>query len=445
MRSLRIKLIFAFLVVGVAGIALVALFSAFATAGEFGDFVLTQREEAMAEQLASFYQQNQGWGGLPDRFQGRDLAAPREWPGMGPFLLVDASGMVVNPGRGYGRGDYVPLDIAQRGAPITVDDQVVGWLVVEAGSVTFEPPESAFLKRVNNALLLGGLGGLAVAIVLGIILARSLSNPLREITAATKAVAAGNLDARVSVRSRDELGDLAAAFNLMNENLTRSRDQRRQMTADIAHELRTPISIILGHADGIGEGVLPADEATLGVIREEAGRLERLVEELRTLSLADAGELTLTKQRVQPARLLDQALAAHKPLAAQMGIRLTVGTRGELPELHVDTDRMLQVLGNLLSNALQHTPAGGEIQLGAQAENGKAEIWVRDSGPGIPTQELPHVFNRFYRGDKSRKREGTGSGLGLAIAKSLVQAHGGSIRVESEAGQGATFILTLPI
>ena len=188
-----------------------------------------------------------------------------------------------------------------------------------------------------------------------------------------------------------------------------------------------------------------ADEGTVDIIQEEAERLERLVEELRTLSLADAGELTLTKQHVQPERLIEQAIAAHKPLAAQGGIKLTAEVGQDLPDLIVDPDRILQVLGNLLNNALQHTPKGGEIKLGANAEAGNAKLWVSDSGPGIPPEELPQVFDRFYRGDRSRKREGAGSGLGLAIARSLVQAHGGSLRVESEADNGATFTLALPI
>jgi signal transduction histidine kinase len=230
----------------------------------------------------------------------------------------------------------------------------------------------------------------------------------------------------------------------MSSELARAQDLRRQMTADIAHELRTPLSVILGHVDALAEGVLPANAETFDVIRDETTQLGRLVEDLRTLSRADAGELTLNLQPVQPYTLLERASAAQRPFAVEKQIEITLEPQSDIPQIMADTERMAQVLGNLLSNALRYTPEGGTITLQSAAVEDGVEMRVTDSGPGIESDELPHVFNRFYRGDKSRQRETGGSGLGLAIAKSIVELHGGRIWVESEPGQGAAFVIWLP-
>jgi signal transduction histidine kinase len=230
----------------------------------------------------------------------------------------------------------------------------------------------------------------------------------------------------------------------MSAELARSRDLRRQMTADIAHELRTPLSVILGQIDALDEGVVPPSPAAFEILRDETSRLGRSVEDLRTLSRADAGELPLERQPVAPARLLEQALAAHRPLAVEKGIALQVEVQPELPDLQVDPDRMAQVLGNLLSNALRHTPQGGAITLAAAQAGSAVQLRVQDSGPGIDPPDLSHLFERFYRADRSRQRETGGSGLGLAIAKAIVELHGGQIWAESVGGSGTTIVIRLP-
>jgi signal transduction histidine kinase len=241
------------------------------------------------------------------------------------------------------------------------------------------------------------------------------------------------------------LGELAVAFNQMNRDLARQRGLRRQMTADIAHDLRTPLSIILGHAEALSEGVLPPTPESLHIIHDEAKRLNRLVEDLRTLSLADAGELPLVKRLVSPVTLLERARQAHTPQAAQKGIRLEMMAAPDLPAVSVDSDRMAQVLDNLLANALRFTPLQGLVTLSARKNGPDVEISVADNGPGMETAELAHLFDRFYRGDKARQREPDGgSGLGLAIARSIVAGHDGRIWAESAPGEGARFILTLP-
>ena len=410
--------------------------------------MFSYRRSGFADFLADYYVTSGTWEGLPSQLPNRPWGGPRPGPqgeaAFLPFLLVDVSGQVVVPAQGYRAGDFVAAGSLSGGTPIDVNGDTVGTLYVESGAFDVEPAEQAFLDRVNLALIVGAVGGAAAAIVLGVVLARSLTRPLRELTLGAKAVAAGELDTQVPVRSSDELGELAVAFNQMNADLANARDRRRQLTADVAHELRTPLSVILAHSEGIQEGVLDASGENFSVIREEAQRLERLVEDLRLLSLVESGELTLEVGVFAPETLIERTADSYRALAREKEIDLEVSAGDHLPEVQIDLDRMGQVLGNLVSNAMRHTPHGGSILIAAHEINGAVEFQVKDSGQGIDPEDLPHVFERFYRGDKSRRRDGAGSGLGLAIAKSLTEAQGGSIRAVSQLGEGTTILLQIP-
>ena len=236
---------------------------------------------------------------------------------------------------------------------------------------------------------------------------------------------------------------MAASFNRMSADLATGRDIRRQMTADVAHDLRTPLTVILGYTEALSDGMLQATPEMFGTLHREAQHLNHLIDDLRTLSLADAGELPLDRQPMPPADLISRAESAYTMQAAQQGIILRSEVAPDLPLVSVDGQRMAQVLGNLVSNALRHTPAGGEIVLSAAAEPVAICLGVADTGSGIAPDALPHVFDRFYRADPARAASGA-SGLGLAIAKSLVEAHGGTIAVTSAPGHGATFTVRLP-
>jgi signal transduction histidine kinase len=249
---------------------------------------------------------------------------------------------------------------------------------------------------------------------------------------------------QVEVRSKDELGELAQSFNQMSADLAHARDLRRQMTADIAHELRTPLSLILGHSEALNEGVLPATPETLHIIHDEAKRLSRLVEDLRLLALSEAHELPMTFERISPQTLVERAVTAHRPQARQKNISLEAVADSDLPDTNVDPGRMAQVLDNLINNALRFTPPDGVVRLSATHVAGDVQIIVQDSGPGVPTEELPWIFNRLYRGDKARQRHQGGAGLGLAIARSLVEAHEGRIWAEGTPGKGLRVIIALP-
>jgi signal transduction histidine kinase len=280
--------------------------------------------------------------------------------------------------------------------------------------------------------------------LLGIFFSRTLTRPIRELTRAAHAISQGDLSQRVSVRSQDELGELAEAFNKMSSELSRSVNTRKQMTADIAHELRTPLSLILGHAEAVHDGVLPPTPENFEIIREEAARLEQLVNDLRTLSLADAGELSITLQIVEPEKLLNEVAALYQYRTQAKNITLQLEIAAPLPTLEVDPGRMTQVLTNILDNALRHTPEGGRIVLSAHRSGDQVELAIQDSGPGVPAGMLERIFERFYRTDSARQRADGGSGLGLAIAKSIVLAHNGQVSAESEPGQGLKIRIRLP-
>jgi signal transduction histidine kinase len=290
--------------------------------------------------------------------------------------------------------------------------------------------------------------GSVIALLLGIFLSRTLTRPIRELTRATHAVSEGDLSQQVTVRSNDELGELAKAFNKMSTELSRSVNTRKQMTADIAHELRTPLSLILGHAEAVHDGVLPPTRENFEIIREEATRLEHLVNDLRTLSLADAGELSMNPQIIEPERLIQEVASLYQYETQRKNIFIDTDLTPLLPTIKVDPGRMTQVLTNILDNATRHTPAGGRITLSAKQAGNQVEFSIQDSGPGLNTNDLERIFERFYRADSSRQRDGDGtggSGLGLAIAKSIVQAHNGQLSAESEAGKGLKIKILLPV
>jgi signal transduction histidine kinase len=426
------------------GTVLVALLVGRITANEFGRFVADRNQQLLASELSDHYQTHGNWDGVVLRFPDRRQMGGGAARGA-MMTVVDNMGRVVIPGGGRIHGEKVPPSDLDRGVPIQVGDRTVGTLIIGPNPFRPEGEEGLFLSRVNNTLILASIGATLAALFLGFFLARALTQPLRELTTATRTVAAGELGHQVEVRSQDELGELAAAFNQMSTDLARSRDLRRQMTADIAHDLRTPLSVILGHAEALRDGVLPPTAETVHIIHDEALRLNRLVDDLRTLSLAEANELSLNLRLTHPKSLLEQAVAAQTATAQKQNISLEIKASSNLPQLNVDPDRMAQLLNNVLENGLRHTPPGGHISLNAEPCAGGVRLSIWDTGPGIAAEDLTRIFDRFYKQDKSRGRQDGGSGLGLAIARSIVTRHNGRIWAESEPGQGATILIELPV
>jgi two-component system sensor histidine kinase BaeS len=443
MKSLSAKLAVAFFVASLSGLFFLAILAARVVAREFDVYVEAQDREVMVARLRDYYSTKGNWTGVESTILSGEEA--QRGSARTTFILEDANGSVVFPHDlppGFGR----PPDASTPdGTPIEVGQKVVGTIFSRPEAFGPAQPPGGFIDRINRNLVLAVLGGAAISLLLGILLSRSLTRTLRELTQATNAIALGARVEPVPVRTKDELGTLARAFNHMNESLTRARELRLRMTADIAHELRTPLSVILGHAEALSDGVLPPSTETFHIIHDEANHLSRLVDDLRTLSMSEAGELTLYFQPHAVTQLLNKIGAAFKSQAQAKKIGLSVEVPAGLPDVSIDADRMSQVMGNLLLNALRHTSDGGRIELSAEAGPTTVRIRVHNNGPEIDPGELEHIFDRFHRGRAKPRRRDEGSGLGLAIAKSIVEAHGGKIWAESAPGEGATFVIELPV
>lgn len=305
----------------------------------------------------------------------------------------------------------------------------------------------------NRGLLLPVIYGIPMLIgilffIIGGLVFRRLGNPLADVMAALDAVAGGDLSVRVDESSHGEIGKMARSFNRMAEELENAEQNRRNLTADVAHELRTPLHIIQGNLEGMLDGVYEPTKEQITATLDETRLLARLVSDLQTLSLAEAGKLHLHIQSILISDLIEDTLTGFSLMAGENGVNLEKAISGTDVQLTInaDPDRLSQVLNNLVSNALRYTPRGGSICLKAEPSAGGVILVVEDTGSGIPAEDLPYVFDRFWKAEKSRSRhEGTGSGLGLAIARQLVQAHGGTIKVESQAGKGTRFTISLPV
>jgi signal transduction histidine kinase len=405
-----------------------------------------------ADRLADYYEQQGSWQGVASLIAGY----PCE-PGWGPwgqdwqmdYVLATADGTIVADATGGRLGQTLSRPERTWATPIMVDDQQVGLLLLSP----FDHPFRSAHPAIVRSFLLAGLAIGGFTLVVGLALSRGISRPLVDLTAATRAVAAGDLSVRVPVRHHGEVRELAIAFNTMTEELAQVDELRRNLTADVAHELRTPLSVIRGKLEGVLDGVYPSTSEHLSPILEEIKLLARLVEDLHLLSLAEAGQLILEKRATDVGALLRDAQVNFGPQAADRGVTLALDLLTELPKVMADQRRIAQVLSNLVTNALRHTPSGGCVTLSATVIKGAesrtcsgwiVQVAVTDTGAGIPPDDLPYIFERFWRGEKSRSRAGGGAGLGLAIAKQLVEMHEGAIGVESTPGAGAKFWFTLP-
>lgn len=442
--KLTTKLLLAFLLVSMVSSGIIVLFTRVATNREFEKFVSDRYKSELVTELANYYQQNQTWDGVDNEFKqfGRD-GYQREDNRPLFFSIAEPDGKIIVAGVDRQIGESLSAEELSHCSPIQVENKTVGVLLL-ASAPDRNPMEDEFIRRLNGSIFLSAIGTIIVALMLGVILSRSITRPIRELTKATHAMADGNLNQNVNVRSRDEIGELAESFNKMSSDLSRSFNLRKQMTADIAHELRTPLSLIIGHAEGVHDGVLEPSHENFEIIREEAERLEKLVNDLRTLSLADAGELSVDFQPVNVNDIMSDVYTHYISLFNQHRITLNLKPAPVILNANLDPGRFTQVLNNILDNALRYTSEGGSVEMETMQVKDNIQISIQDNGEGVPPEVAAHLFDRFYRTDEARNRNDGGSGLGLAIAKSIVEMHKGRIWAESEKGKGLKIVIELP-
>ena len=448
-----LKLGLSFVIVILVSVALVYFLTARAITSRFAEF-REQNKQQVARQicglLCEYRRRTGGWLGIEQLLSTRYTVwingrlIVRRTSLIGPFSLADADGkVVVSTEEGKVGMLLSPQEVAS-GIPLFDEGKKMGVLLLSEQGSVLDPAEEEFLASAKRSALLGGGIASGIALLLSAFLISQVLSPLRLLSRATERIAHGDLTQRVTLKARDEFGQLGSSFNRMIDNLRRSETIRQTMTADIAHELRTPVTIIQGNLEAILDGVYQPTPETIAPIYEETLHLGRLIDDLRDLALAEAGELRLNKEPTDLVALVNQVTEMVSS-SLEWGPKLHVKVDHSLPKVTLDPKRIRQVMANILSNAVRHTPATGEIWVEILQEGGEIELRVTDSGPGIPPEDLPHLFERFYRGDQARSRSGGGSGLGLAIAKQWVEAHGGRIWAENSEQTGARFVVRLPL
>lgn len=342
---------------------------------------------------------------------------------------------------------------------LVLSNLITGWIIeqrfayyLEAqaaqlapGDLSAEENQRLFMTSVNHTLLLQVLLASVIASVVILYIAGYILRPVAALTAAARKIAAGDLRQRVAYRQRDEIGQLAQAFNTMADSLDRNECLRRQMVSDVAHELRSPLTNIRGYLEAFHEGVAAPEPELIAILYRETLFLNRLIDDLQELALAEAGQLRLDCQPLAIDGVIHATTDVLRGQAAARDIELVTRVPARLPLVQADAARAEQILRNLVKNALTHTPDGGTITVSAVERAGMVAVSVADTGHGIEPEHLPHVFERFYRADASRSRATGGSGLGLTIVRQLVEAQDGAIAVESGVGRGSVFTFTLPL
>ncbi|MGB2954769.1 MAG: ATP-binding protein [Anaerolineales bacterium] len=465
MRSISVKITLVLVVVSLAGSLFTAFYIQNHTKNAFDNFIKNQDQQVLAETLTDYYQENQSWDGVDEVFKGVELYSSSNY-GAGesggnnpnrpfdrsspsiPFVLALDSGLIIAGGTshaGYQTGDTLPEKELMNGQKLENEGKIIGWLITGPTPQLRNNIQQSFLNTVQQGLITSSLVTLLIALILGGILILSFTRPIRKLAEATSEVAGGKLGYQVDITSKDELGKLATSFNSMSADLDKADKTRKQMTADIAHDLRTPLSVLHGYTEAMSEGKLSGNPDMYRVMHQQAQHLNYLIDDLRTLSLLDSGELNFQIQNINPSFILQQTTDAFHPIAREKEIELTLNIKQDMPRVNLDPDRLTQVLGNLVNNAVHILSAGGKINITAGLDKDSLVIQVTDDGPGIQAEDLPQIFDRFYRADKSRQPDEGSSGLGLAITKNLVEAQGGTITAKSEPGKETTFTITFPV
>jgi signal transduction histidine kinase len=443
-HSLWLRLLLAFALVIVVTIGAVFFFinqAAQAEIHRFEERASRMRADRMGMELSRYYFQQESWEGIqPYVEQWGSIYGER-------IVLTDAQGIVVADSEGELLGETYSTGTPGRLLSTPWQTDVIGTLYIipqPSSGVGFTALQ-ILIRTIGLFFLWGGLIAVAIGLIMTFFLSRRILAPVKSLTAVAKKLGKGDFSQRVQIKDRSELGELAETFNSMASDLERAERLQRNMVADVAHELRTPLSNIRGYLEAVRDGVIAPDENTIRSLDEEATLLSRLVNDLQELSLAEAGQLKLVRAGEDIGQLIKQTVAVIRPQAMAKGVSVSVDLPDGLPAVDIDWQRIGQVLRNLLENAVAHTSGGGSVSVTAAREGSWVSVSVTDTGEGIPAEDLANIFERFYRVDQSRTRATGGSGLGLTIARRLVEAHGGEINARSEPGKGSCFSFTLPV
>jgi two-component system sensor histidine kinase BaeS len=452
---MRLRIFVAFVLVVLVSILSVVTLVRLTTQREVTTFMfrggITGSTE-LVDALEAYYQENQSWQGAETLLPGTHgrMGQGSGQQGMAGMMnqrlrLTDSDGTLI-----YDTGD--PLTSGQLSeqeleAAIVLKNGIrtVGYLLPENGTAFQLGDQTALMQRLDHAARVAALIAGGVSLLLAILLAYTVLRPVRDLTNAAQSLASGQLSHRVKVSGNDELASLGKAFNQMAESLQQAQQSRRDMTADIAHELRTPLAVQRAHLEAIQDGIYSLAPESLEPILQQNHTLARLVEDLRTLALADSGQLTLNRAPNNLTELVEHVVERFGPQASSQLIELYMEPiQTALPLVSIDPIRIEQVITNLVTNALRYTPEKGKITLTLSSEPGQIFLQVHDSGPGISPKDLPHIFERFYRAGHSRSRQEGGTGIGLAIARQLAEAHGGTLTASNHPQGGALFTLSFP-
>ena len=455
-NSLRGKFILSYLAVALIVVAVVIAFIYLNSGQSLMRLVMDQQTAALRESIESYYEENETLDGFFGPVPNGELrwtkegAEPRSFSRWdhpefsqlrGVYGIVDADRRALVPMNGCRPGDRVGDEFFENAVAVEADDEIIAWILADRKKeFIFSAEEEVYLDRLTKAVILAGLSGVAVAILFGILISSGILKPIRRLTAASKAMADGALEQSVEITSRDEIGQLTESFNRMSADLARVDSERKRLTADITHDLSTPIQIISGYIEMLEDETIQLTPKRIQIIKSELDHLRRLVTDLTVLSQVEGGAMTLQVETFELNELLDRIRSAYKPIAAAQNVTIRFDSSEGMVLLTADPGRVFQTVQNLVENALRYTPKDGEITISLRADADSIWISVSDTGSGIDPEDLPFVFKRFYRADKSRDANSGKMGLGLSICKALTVAQGGEISVRSEGkGRGTTF------
>lgn len=454
-KSLKTRLILTYAAVALVTVLVALLVVRFRSSQSLRNLVIDQQVEELSILVEDYYANNQDMDGFVRFYLSAMLNSGANSPFSPPPRetyqeeirgirgLVDSEGKSLLPTQNLPLGVYVPERWLDGAREVEVDGITVAWILIDEKSLELSKSEQMFMEQVNLAIAIAAGTGILLAVIIGMLLAAGILKPIRRLTEASEKMAQGTLGQQVDITSEDEIGRLSESFNLMSADLARADAERKRLTADITHDLSTPLQIISGYIEMYENGDVSLNPTQLGIIKTELENLRRLVGDLTVLTQAEGGGVEILLNPVAPNKILEQIDEAYQPIASQMGVDLRLELDQTTVMINADEGRMLQVLKNLMENALRHTPPGGSVTLTSKVGQ-QVELSVADTGDGIDAEDLPLIFERFYQADKARTGSRGKMGLGLAICKALVELQGASIKAESQGpGRGTRITITI--